>query len=91
MSRRSQNPSPWLEPLPDDAYRELFALIQNPPPGSAIEAAKVFGVDLFATLENLRSHRRSESGVEPRRASLVSAFGKPDEKQDYERLGAADP
>lgn len=43
-----------LDPISEAQYREIFALIQNPPPGSAIEAAKQFGVDLFATLENLR-------------------------------------
>jgi hypothetical protein len=54
MSRRSRKPTASLEPISDETYRELFALIQNPPPGSAIEAAKQFGVDMFATLENLR-------------------------------------
>lgn len=43
-----------LDPISEEQYREIFALIQNPPPGSAIEAAKQFGVDLFGTLENLR-------------------------------------
>src|SRR6185312_16694646 len=33
--------------------------------------------------------RLSESGVELRRASLVSAFGKPEEKRDYEGCGTA--
>jgi len=47
-------PFSLVEPISEETYRELFALIQNPPPGSAIEAAKEFGVDLFATLENLR-------------------------------------
>lgn len=43
-----------LEPISEAAYRRLFALIKSPPRGSAIAAAKEFGVDLFATLENLR-------------------------------------
>ena len=43
-----------LVPISEATYRELFALIKNPPPGSVIAAAKDFGVDLFATLENLR-------------------------------------
>jgi hypothetical protein len=41
-------------PISEETYRRLFALIENPPPGSAIAAAKEFGVDLFGTLENLR-------------------------------------
>lgn len=43
-----------LDPISEERYREIFALIQNPPPGSAVEAAKQFGVDLYTTLENLR-------------------------------------
>jgi hypothetical protein len=37
-----------------EEYNRLLALIHNPPPGSAIERAKEFGVDLTLTLENLR-------------------------------------
>lgn len=51
---KARKPFSLVEPISEKTYRELFALIQNPPPGSAIEAAKEFGVDLFATLENLR-------------------------------------
>lgn len=54
MKTRKREPFSLLEPISDENYRKLFALIQNPPPGSAIEAAKEFGVDLYATLENLR-------------------------------------
>ena len=43
-----------LGPISEEKYREFFALIQNPPPGSAIEAAREFGIDLYTTLENLR-------------------------------------
>lgn len=43
-----------LEPISEKAYLEFFALIENPPPGSAIAAAKEFGVDLYAMLENLK-------------------------------------
>jgi len=32
----------------------LFALIANPPPGSKIEAARDFGVDLTLLVNNLR-------------------------------------
>jgi hypothetical protein len=46
--------SSTLDPISEEEYRELFAIIQAPPAGSAIEAAKDFGVDLLATLENLR-------------------------------------
>jgi hypothetical protein len=37
---------------PDEKAR-LKALIDNPPPGSKIEAAKKFGVDLYMTLRRL--------------------------------------
>lgn len=43
-----------LDPISEERYREIFALIQNPLPGSAVEAAKQFGVNLYTTLENLR-------------------------------------
>lgn len=36
-----------------EEYERLFELIQNPPPGSKIEAAKRYGVDLTLTLRNL--------------------------------------
>lgn len=54
MKTRKRKAFSLLEPISDENYRKLFALIQNPPPGSAIHAAKDFGVDLYATLENLR-------------------------------------
>ena len=37
---------------PEEKAR-VKALIDNPPPGSAIEAAKEFGVDLYMTLRRL--------------------------------------
>ena len=43
-----------LAPISEATYRRLFALIKSPPRGSAIAAAKEFGVDLYSTLENLR-------------------------------------
>lgn len=54
MTKGKPNPDSVLGPISEKEYRELFALIQNPPPGSAIAAAKEFGVDLYATLNNLR-------------------------------------
>lgn len=54
MSKRKSKPDPLLEPISNESYKKLFELIQNPPPGSAIEAAKQFGIDLYSTLENLR-------------------------------------
>jgi hypothetical protein len=45
---------PPLGPISEAKYREFFALIQNPLPGSAIESAMEFGIDLYTTLENLR-------------------------------------
>jgi hypothetical protein len=40
--------------MTSEEYNRLLGLIQNPPPGSAIERAKEFGVDLTLTLESLR-------------------------------------
>jgi hypothetical protein len=54
MPKKNSKSFSSMGPISDETYRELFALIKNPPPGSAIEAAKEFGVDLYATLENLR-------------------------------------
>jgi hypothetical protein len=34
-----------------EEHERLYALVQNPPPGSKMEAAKVYGVDL--TLSSL--------------------------------------
>ena len=34
--------------------RELRKLIDNPPEGSAVAAAKAYGVDLYSVLENLK-------------------------------------
>lgn len=36
-----------------EEHQRLYELIQNPPPGSKIEAAKKFGIDLTLTLRNL--------------------------------------
>ncbi len=36
-----------------EEHNRLYALIQNPPPGSKTEAAKKFGIDLTLTLHNL--------------------------------------
>jgi hypothetical protein len=52
--KRRANPEMMPGPISEETYRRVFALIENPPPGSAIAAAKEFGVDLFGTLENLR-------------------------------------
>lgn len=51
---KPHKPFSLVEPVSEETYRELFAVIQNPPLSSAMETAKEFGVDLFATLENLR-------------------------------------
>jgi hypothetical protein len=69
MKRRKRTADSILRPISEEEYRELFALIQDPPPGSAIAAAKEFGVDLYATLENLRRTpeeriRRASEGLE---------------------------
>jgi len=37
-----------------EAEEELRRLIDHPPEGSAIAAAKEFGVDLYGVLENLK-------------------------------------
>jgi hypothetical protein len=36
-----------------EEHKRLYDLIMNPPPGSAIAAAKEYGVDLTLTLRNL--------------------------------------
>jgi hypothetical protein len=36
-----------------EEHKRLYELIQNPPRGSKIEAAKIFGIDLTLTLRNL--------------------------------------
>ena len=51
---KKRKSDPILGPISQATYRRLFALIKNPPRGSAIEAAKEFGVDLYSTLENLK-------------------------------------
>jgi hypothetical protein len=37
-----------------EEHQELWELIQNPPPGSKIEAAKKFGIDLTLNLRLLQ-------------------------------------
>ena len=36
-----------------EEHERLYALVQNPPPGSKMEAAKMFGVDLTLNLQSL--------------------------------------
>jgi hypothetical protein len=36
-----------------EEQRRLYELVQNPPPGSKIEAAKLYGVDLTLSLRSL--------------------------------------
>jgi len=36
-----------------EEHERLYALVQNPPPGSKMEAAKVYGVDLTLNLRRL--------------------------------------
>ena len=36
-----------------EEHERLYALVQNPPPGSKMEAAKVYGVDLTLKLRRL--------------------------------------
>lgn len=72
MPEKTRRPFSLLEPISEDDYREIFALIENPPPGSDIAAAKEFGVDLYTTLENLRLTPSERI----RRASEESEFAK---------------
>ena len=37
-----------------ETEKKLLDLIENPPPGSAIAAAREFGVDLYSIVENLK-------------------------------------
>jgi hypothetical protein len=39
--------------MTDEEHKELWELIQNPPPGSKIAAAKEFGIDLTLNLRLL--------------------------------------
>jgi hypothetical protein len=41
------------ETMTREEHERLYALVQNPPPGSKMEAAKVFGVDLTLNLRSL--------------------------------------
>jgi len=43
---------PW-EPMTREEHERLYALVQNPPPGSKMEAAKMCGVDLTLNLRSL--------------------------------------
>jgi len=36
-----------------EEHERLYELVQNPPPGSKMEAAKVYGVDLTLNLRSL--------------------------------------
>ena len=36
-----------------EEHERLYAFVQNPPPGSKMEAAKVYGVDLTLNLRSL--------------------------------------
>lgn len=40
-------------PLTPEEHKRLYELIQNPPPGSNVEAARQYGVDLTFTLRHL--------------------------------------
>lgn len=42
-----------------EEHERLYALVQNPPPGSKIEAAKAHGVDLTLNLRSLTALRPS--------------------------------
>ena len=41
------------ESMTREEHERLYALVQNPPSGSKIEAAKVYGVDLTLNLRSL--------------------------------------
>jgi hypothetical protein len=40
--------------MPQEEEQRLYELVQNPPPGSTIEAAKAYGVDLTLILRRLK-------------------------------------
>jgi hypothetical protein len=42
-----------LRAMTREEHERLYALVQNPPPGSKIEAAKEYGVDLTLNLRRL--------------------------------------
>ena len=40
-------------PMTPEEHKRLYELIQNPPPGSKLDAAKQYGVDLTLALRSL--------------------------------------
>jgi hypothetical protein len=55
ISPRRKRTRPRTErPITRRAEARIRKLIENPPPGSAIEQAKEFGVDLYSNLEKLK-------------------------------------
>jgi hypothetical protein len=67
--------------MTSEEHRELWELIQNPPPGSKIEAAKEFGIDLTLNLRLLqltpteraeRMNSALEFALDMRRAGAAS-------------------
>lgn len=39
--------------MTNEEHQRLYELVQNPPPGSKMEAAKVYGIDLTLNLRRL--------------------------------------
>lgn len=52
--RRKRTKPRTERPITRRVEARIRKLIENAPPGSAIEQAKEFGVDLYSTLENLK-------------------------------------
>jgi hypothetical protein len=42
-----------MRAITDQEYKRLYAVIQNPPPGSKLEEANNYGIDLIMLLRNL--------------------------------------
>jgi hypothetical protein len=55
-----------------EKYERLYELVQNPPPGSKMEAAKEYGVDLML---NLRLLLANPNGKSSRDGKCFTVFG----------------
>ncbi|HEY0565208.1 MAG TPA: hypothetical protein VGC88_06465 [Terriglobales bacterium] len=68
--------------MSDDVHQQLSELLENPAPESDIAAAKRFGVDLYALLENLK---QTPSERMQRLDSLRSFFDavRPDRRSEW--------
>jgi hypothetical protein len=65
--------------MTEETHRRLYELVNNPPPGSKVAAAKEFGIDLTLNLRSLAST------PDERAASMESAL---ELMEEFQRAGA---